>query len=219
MEAMVFALFQRRANLLTIALVGLVIAKTVYGQPSPSSGVGTKPSKLAAIESIVIQPIMKGAVFCSEHYLAESRGMPLGDALGSDCLLSQPLDTLGPDSPFVFYRGAGTSNEDWFGWGATLLAPFDGIVEQVFVNPVVNAVGKKGKDRASMIVFERKDGARVVYAHVAAIYVKAGQAVRAGEAVGTVGNNGPSKSPHTHVGAWRGSTPLQVRFDLSARRF
>jgi hypothetical protein len=203
--------------LLTIALAGLAVGMTLNAQESPSSGVGLKPDKVNVIESIVIHPIMKGAVFCSEHYVAE--GMGLGDALGSDCLLSQPLDTLGPDSPYVFYRGAGTKNEDWFGWGVTLLAPVDGIVEDVFENPVVNTVGRKGKGRASMIIFSRNDGARVVYAHVAAIYVKPGQAVRAGQAVGTVGNNGQSKSPHTHVGAWRGRTPLQVRFDLSVKRF
>ena len=44
--------------------------------------------------------------------------------------------------------------------------------------------------------------------------VKEGDTVKAGDIVAKVGNNGFSRNPHIHVGAWKGNTPLQIRFDL-----
>jgi murein DD-endopeptidase MepM/ murein hydrolase activator NlpD len=55
----------------------------------------------------------------------------------------------------------------------------------------------------------------IVYGHVADITVKAGDVVRAGDVVARVGNDGVSRSPHLHVGAYRvtDSMPLQIRWD------
>jgi murein DD-endopeptidase MepM/ murein hydrolase activator NlpD len=114
------------------------------------------------------------------------------------------------------YRTTGKSNADWYGWDADLLAPFDGVVKKVAINPVVNAPGHLGKPPASIIVFERADGTDVLYAHVRDVKVKAGDRVTAGEVVAIVGNNGMARAPHTHVGAWRGDKPLQIRWDLRA---
>ncbi|MEP6831843.1 MAG: M23 family metallopeptidase [Gemmatimonas sp.] len=102
--------------------------------------------------------------------------------------------------------------------GAALLAPFDGTVELVKVNSIVNTVGKMGKSPATLVVFVRTDGAHVVYAHLGSMKVKVGDIVHAGDAINTIGNNGQAKSPHTHVGARKVRTPLQIQFDLKARR-
>lgn len=56
----------------------------------------------------------------------------------------------------------------------------------------------------------------MVYAHVREIKVEEGQQVKAGEVVARVGNNGNSRSPHVHVGAWQDETPLQIQVDLYA---
>ena len=37
-----------------------------------------------------------------------------------------------------------------------------------------------------------------------------------GQVVAKVGNNGYSRHPHIHIGAWKGNEPLQIRFDLRA---
>ncbi|RCW42433.1 M23 family metallopeptidase [Paenibacillus prosopidis] len=46
--------------------------------------------------------------------------------------------------------------------------------------------------------------------------VKEGDNVKAGDIVAKVGNNGYSRHPHIHVGAWKGNIPLQIRFDLKS---
>jgi hypothetical protein len=163
--------------------------------------------------SVILHPLTGPHYVCLEHPVGQLRRV--GDALGADCLI--PDLAAGPFRRWpAFYRGNGRRNEDWYGWNVTLLAPFDGRVDSVYINPTVNIPGTLGRERASSIAFSRSDGVQVLYAHVQAIRVHAGDRVRAGQAVARVGNNGPAWFPHTHVGAWHGQTPLQIRFDLTA---
>ena len=67
---------------------------------------------------------------------------------------------------------------------------------------------------ASSIVFLHPDGLRVLYGHVADIQVSTGDTVTEGDFVSRVGNNGYSRQPHIHVGAWKNKTPLQIQFNL-----
>ena len=166
----------------------------------------------APIEQVEIGPLHAESFVCSQH--PEGQLPYAGDALASDCLVQGGLEG---DSGFSrLYRTDGSSNEDWYGWGANVLAPFDGIVERVHVNAAVNRPGTLGQPPASMIIFTRADGVRVLYAHVADIRVAAGDRVTAGQVVAKVGNNGFARTPHVHVGAFRGAQPLQVRWDLKA---
>lgn len=162
-----------------------------------------------SIEFVVIHPVFNHIFLYSDHPEGQLQG--LGDALGVDCVLHKFIDGwLRP------HAGDGMRNEDWYGWGAEVLAPFDGIVESVYINPVTNEPGKVNPGRASSIRFVREDGVRVTYAHVMNIRVAVGEQVTAGQAVAEVGNNGYSRHPHIHIGAWREDTPLQIRFDLRA---
>lgn len=166
----------------------------------------------APIEQVEIGPVFAESFVCSQH--PEGQLPYAGDALGSDCLVQGGLDG---DNGFArLYRTNGASNEDWYGWGANVLAPFDGTVSRVHVNAVVNTPGTLGQPPASMIIFTRADGVRVLYAHVADIAVAAGDRVTAGQVVAKVGNNGFSRTPHVHIGAFRGEQPLQLRWDLRA---
>ena len=79
-----------------------------------------------------------------------------------------------------------------------------------------NAPGHSGKDLAAYVVFRRQDGLMVTYAHVANVTVQVGEAIVAGQAVGVVGNNGHARMPHIHIGAWRGTTAYQIRWNLYA---
>lgn len=114
------------------------------------------------------------------------------------------------------YKNDGLHNEDWYGWGADVLAPFDGIVESIHINPVTNAPGDFQHARASSIRFLGHDDVRVCFAHIMDLIVQEGDSVKAGDIVAKVGNNGYSRHPHIHVGAWKGTSPLQIRFDLQA---
>ena len=114
------------------------------------------------------------------------------------------------------FRTNGLTNEDWYGWQEPVLAPFAASVERININSVVNKPGELGKPPASFVIFKREDGTRVLIAHVADVTVKEGDRVTAGQPFAKVGNNGFSRSPHIHVGAWREKTPLQIQFDLRA---
>jgi len=171
-------------------------------------------ASVAPIEAVTIAPLFRQAFICGEHPEGELEWP--GDALGTDCLVTGGID---PRSPVGFartFRTDGMRNEDWYGWGAEVLAPFDGEVIRVVANDVVNPPGRFGKPPAAMLMFRRDDGVVVVYGHVAGVRVAAGERVSAGQVVALVGNNGMSRSPHIHVGALRGDTPLQIRWDLRA---
>lgn len=167
---------------------------------------------LPPIDAVVLAPPYAEAYQCSEHW--EGQLAYPGDALGQDCLIVGGVE--GEAGFGRLYRTDGARNEDWYGWGAKVLAPFDGTIVKVSINPVVNDPGSMGKPPASIIIFQRADGVKVMFAHVAAVMVKEGEHVVAGQQVAVVGNNGFSRSPHIHIGAWRDKTPLQIRWNLRA---
>jgi hypothetical protein len=186
---------------LALAVAAPVSAQLIASAPGDTIGV------------VLLHPVVSQHFVCLDH--PEGQLRYVGDALGADCVIIDP--GAGPAGRWpAFYRNAGRRNEDWYGWNQRVLAPFDGVVDSVHINTLSNAPGVLGRSRASGIVFRRADGVRVLYAHVQAITVAAGDSVRAGQHVARVGNNGPSVVPHTHVGAWRNNEPLQIRFDLRA---
>lgn len=164
---------------------------------------------MATIEEVTIHPVFSYAFASIEHH--EGELLALGDALGRDCLVVRFVDGW-----YRFYAGDGSRNEDWYGWGADVLAPFAGVVESVRINPTTNQPGRHSGGVASTIVFRRDDDVSVMYAHVDQVELLPGDPVTAGQRVATVGNNGTSQCPHIHVGAWRDDVPLQIRFDLHA---
>ena len=202
-----------RKLLATAALLATLAAPASANEPA-------KPDRAAdaPIEAVVLHRVFSGFYACSEHFDSE---LPyLGDALGSDCTVFDSLQP-GQDETGWFakaYRGDGKDNQDWYGWHQPVLAPFDGTVLEVHDNPVTNAPGHPNPKPASRIVFVRDDGTHVMYGHVAEVSVGEGDRVRAGQPVARVGNNGYARAPHIHIGAWRGKTPLQIRFDLASRQ-
>lgn len=201
------------------------VQATPFADPRPADS----PSSIAAV---VIHPPVAAKIKCSEHPLGQEDHA--GDALAQDCGVVR--DTGGPAGNFpAFYSGEGLRNEDWFSWGEPLLAPFDGVVRGIHINPVTNEPGSRGGGMASLILFERIQAGgdppiQVGYVHVQDIQVEVGDTVTAGQMVARIGNNGISDYPHVHIGAVRGDLldlmsgvgapedvqPLQVRFDLAA---
>lgn len=162
------------------------------------------------IETVLLSPVFSGMFVCGEHAAGERS--VVGDSLGTDCQVFG-RDDNGFRRP---YRTDGRTNEDWYSWGVEVLAPFDGVVTGMLPNPAVNEPGTRGRPPAGMIRMRRDDGVNVVYAHVTDFAVAVGDRISAGQAVAKVGNNGPSFSPHVHVGAYRGAVPLQIRWDQRA---
>lgn len=164
--------------------------------------------------SVAIHPPAAG-VICSQHSVHTGDPVFLGDAAGIDCTVIRRTGGASGRFPRAYERD-GVANNDWYGWNAAVLAPFEGTVEDVHVNPVTNEPGAAGKGPASYVVFRRADGIRVVYGHVTAPTVAPGDRVTAGQVVARIGNNGFAWFPHLHLGAWRGREAAQIIIDPRA---
>ncbi len=166
------------------------------------------------IATILLHPPVSDLFVCSEHGTAQE----LGDRFGRDCLVFGIYSHNEHDQHLpALFKGKGLENEDWFGWRAPLLAPCDGVVDSTLVNPVTNKPGSIPTPDvlrpAGKIIFRCDSGAHVIYAHVQNIAVVTGERIKAGRGVAEIGNNGYSRSPHVHIGAWRDQVPLQIRID------
>jgi hypothetical protein len=194
----------------------LSISSAHAGISSAAPAKTPPPDSPASIEEVSLHPLFAADFACSEHF--EGQLPYLGDALGSDCLVMGGLEAESEsDGGYMkLYRTDGKANEDWYGWREPVLSPISGTVDRINMNAVVNSPGQLGKPPATFIVIASKDGTRVLLAHITEVAVKEGDAVRAGQPLGVVGNSGFARSPHIHVGAWRGKSPLQIRFDLRA---
>ncbi len=201
---------QRQQSAEEAAAARLEAAKKAFGgEFPPMAQLGEGPLK-----QINIHPLFDESYACTPHPVGQL-GMA-GDALGTDCVVLGPT-RVGERLFFVIpFRNDGLTNEDWLGWGEPVLAPFDGEVIGVSVNPIINDPGLLGPPPASLIIFRRADGVRLVYAHIAEPKVVAGDRVKAGQPIAVVGNNGVSRGPHIHIGAWEEDTlvPLEIRHDL-----
>ena len=185
-------------------------------QLPPETGMAETPIAITPegpIESVLLYPIFREPFDCGEHVAGEQA--IAGDALGTDC---QVLGgTTGKNRSFArLYRTDGLRNEDWYSWGAEVLAPVDGVVVGLLPNPRVDEPGTRGRPPAGLLQIRRADGLVVMLAHLTDFAVRMGDDVKAGQVIAKVGNNGPSYAPHVHVGASIGSTPLQIRWDQKA---
>lgn len=191
--------------MITIMLVAMTIQDFV-----------TPPLAIPApvIETVTLGPIYAEDFTCTEHFAGQLEYA--GDALGTDCMITGGVTR---ESGFSsMYRTDGRANEDWYGWDEEVLSPVSGTVAGVIRNSVTNTPGTMGRPPASMVQIRTDDGIIVVLAHLNDIAVRQHESVRPGQVVGRVGNNGMSRSPHIHVGAWReeSAEPLQLRWDQLA---
>ncbi len=171
----------------------------------------TSESTSAKLGLVKIHAVHKESFSCSEHWAGQF-DYP-GDALGTDCV----IDGWYEDETRLFqrtYRTNGFSNEDWFGFRKNVLAPCDCIVDSIHINKMSNKPGVMTPGQASSVTFKTAEGDFILYAHVRELSVSKGDHVKAGQSFAKVGNNGYSRNPHIHIGAWsKDAKPLQIRFD------
>lgn len=175
--------------------------------------IGSTVSPAVEISSVLAHPIFGEMYSCSEHWLGALHD--LGDALGTDCFIEE-LVTVDGRTWMRAYQHDGRENADWYGWHKDVLSPCTCQVVKINVNPVVNRPGVMGQGRPSFVALKRDDGVFFLLAHVTDIRVTVGVRVERGQAIARVGNNGQSRQPHIHIGAWKGKEPLQIRFDQAA---
>lgn len=165
------------------------------------------------LPQLTFHPIYKESHSCSEH--AYDPDWAVGDALGQDCMITSGVN-FETDSGFMhFYDNDGSKNEDWFGWNKPVLAPLSGEVIALHQNDVVNAPGSMTPGRATAITVKDEAGNQAVIAHLGEVSVEQGDTIKAGDQIGTVGNNGFSRNPHIHIGAITADgEAAQIRWNL-----
>lgn len=132
------------------------------------AGPAAGAAQTTEIEAALVHPPVAVRYQCSEHALGAEDHVP--DALGADCVVVRR--TGGPDGNLnALHSGDGSRNEDWYGWREPLLAPCDGRVVIVSINPETTRPGVVGPGRSSAILFrcgpdEDPDPIQVALIHV-----------------------------------------------------
>lgn len=194
-------------------IFSLVVSFNAFCETNQQTETAKATRSIADIANgvITIHAVHKDSFTCTEHWTGQFDY--LGDALGSDCVIQGWYQ----DDKRLFMRpyfNQGFKNEEWLGFNKDVLAPCDCTVEEIHINPITNEPGIMTPGQASSITFKTKGGHSVLLAHVQSINVKEGDRLKAGSVVAKVGNNGYSRNPHIHIGAWSiNEKPLQIRFD------
>jgi murein DD-endopeptidase len=116
------------------------------------------------------------------------------------------------------WHGDSSSNANWSGYGAEVLAVADavvsvvkdGIPENVPLSPT-RAVGMTPEAQGgNHVILSLRNGHYAFYAHLQTrrIRVKPGDRVRRGQVLGFLGNSGNSDAPHLHFQISNGNSPM-----------
>jgi hypothetical protein len=118
------------------------------------------------------------------------------------------------------FSGDGARPEDWYGFGAEVLAVADGTVvavadgypEQAPLQPITG-ITKSEDYGGNSIILEIAPGVYADYAHLqpGSITVAVGEQVTAGQVLGLLGNTGNSSGSHLHFGLIDNPDPLVGR--------
>jgi hypothetical protein len=108
----------------------------------------------------------------------------------------------------ALFEGDGSRNDQWFGFGAPLLAVADGTVVRVVdgkpdIAPGAPPILATPEDFAGNHVTVRiRPGVFAEYGHLlqGSVQIRVGQHVRAGQQLGRLGNSGNTTAPHLHFG-------------------
>lgn len=109
---------------------------------------------------------------------------------------------LDPDDPERSFQTNGTSNEDYFAFGKTILSPAGGTVVEAVSTVRDNLPGQANPFHApgNFVMIQHTASEFSLLCHLAqnSLRVKQGDEVRAKQIVGQCGNSGMSSQPHLH---------------------
>jgi urea transporter/murein DD-endopeptidase MepM/ murein hydrolase activator NlpD len=100
------------------------------------------------------------------------------------------------------YKDSGDYLEDYYCYGKNIVAPADGVIEEIFDDIADNIIGEKNLEYnwGNTIVIKHSEYLYSKLSHLKpkAIEVKVGQKVKRGDLLGKCGNSGNSPFPHFH---------------------
>jgi urea transporter len=114
----------------------------------------------------------------------------------------QALDFAIADADGRTYQGTGLNLSDYYAYNKPVLAPADGVVEEVIQHIEDNAIGAVNTraNWGNTVVIRHAPGLYSQLSHLRAhsVPVKPGDHVRRGDVLGTCGSSGRSPEPHLH---------------------
>lgn len=106
------------------------------------------------------------------------------------------------DEKNKFFKGSGTSKDDYYCYGKPVLAPADGIVEELIDHIEDNDIADMNieKNWGNTIIIKHADFFYSKIAHLKkeSFRVKQGDLVKKGDVIASCGNSGRSPQPHVH---------------------
>ena len=110
------------------------------------------------------------------------------------------------------YRSEGAQNEDYYCFGAPVLAPGDGVVAAAVDGVPDQTPGKLDPKEAmgNHVVIDHGNGEFSFLAHLreGSVRVRPGASVTAGDVIGACGNSGNSSEPHLHYHLQTSAVPF-----------
>jgi urea transporter len=117
-------------------------------------------------------------------------------------LWGQALDFAIVDADGCSYQGAGLTPADYYAYNKPVLAPADGVVEEVVQHIDDNAIGQVNtrENWGNTVVLRHAPGLYTQLSHLRphSVVVQPGAPVRRGDVLGYCGNSGRSPEPHLH---------------------
>jgi hypothetical protein len=123
------------------------------------------------------------------------------------------------------FAGDGSTNAQWYGFGATVTAATPGRVVRAVdgrpdiapcgrgcTNPTPPILNTPDDIGGNYVLIDMGNGQFAYYAHLkeGSVAVRAGQRVRVGDTLGALGNSGNTTAPHLHFGLQDGPAALSA---------
>ncbi len=154
----------------------------------------TDRTRLAHQGAVALTLPFLGAWTCTQGY-ADGGPTHLGD-------WSAALDFALADADGRTYQGLGLHLSDYYAYNKPVLAPADGVVEEVIQHIEDNAIGEVNlaQNWGNTVVLRHAPGLFTQLSHLRAhsVPVRVGDQVRRGDIIGTCGSSGRSPEPHLH---------------------
>ena len=185
---------------------------SVNTPPTPAGTVHTFVSRSIPVgrQAIVIRPPLKGSGWVNGNGCCLEIGPhrfvtnPMNGSL--DPSETFAIDWVQVDANGLAYRTDGKKPEDWFGYGAEVVAAAPGTVVEVVRNlpnvpPGKNPEGLTMEQIAgNRVILDMGAGRYAMYAHLApgSVQLHVGDRVQRGQRLGLLGNTGNTTAPHLH---------------------
>ncbi len=150
------------------------------------------------------QPALPGAVPLALPFLGEWRCTQgyFGDGPTHQGAWGQALDFSIADAEGRTYHGPGQALSDYYCYNKPILAPADGVVEEVVQDVPDNSIGEVNirQNWGNTVVLRHAPGLYSQLSHLRAqsVRVRPGDSVRRGDVLAACGSSGRSPEPHLH---------------------